>query len=272
MFYRNRLLMCRPSAYDLSYEINAWMHLENKPNRELAERQWQELYAVLVAKAGAEIILVEQASDCPDMVFTANAALISGDTAILSQFRHKERMLEQPHFAKCLSELGFKLFADLQGDGSGNGQLPFEGEGDALFTGSALVVAHGLRSGKEAHEKIAALVDTELVSVELIDERWYHLDTCFLPLGRDRIVFYPGAFSEESVRVIRKRFQCLEIETDEALNFGCNAVVCNQTIVLPSNCPKLVKTLRSLSFDVHSVQMTEFIKAGGACKCLVLYI
>lgn len=266
----HRLLMCRPSAYDLRYEINDWMDVENRPNRELASRQWEELYAVLVGKLGAEVVLLEQASDCPDMVFTANAGLLLEDErVILSRFKHPERQVEEPHFRKAFEDLG--LHVQVLSEKSGN--LPaFEGEGDALWVGNILAVGYGLRTDRESHEILRPLVDGELLSLELIDGRWYHLDTCFLPLGSNRVAFCPSAFSEESVKLIRSRFKTIEVDEEEALRFACNAVVLDSSVAIPANCPKLVSDLRKQGYDAHSVPMTEFIKAGGACKCLTLYL
>ena len=267
----NRLLMCRPSAYDLRYEINDWMDVDNRPNREIASRQWEELYAVLVGKLSAEVLLLEQASDCPDMVFTANAGLVlSSDKVILSRFKHPERQLEEPHFRKAFQDLGFQVeVLKLEGQE----ELPaFEGEGDALWVGKTLVLGYGQRTDLHSHQALAPFIEGELLSLELVDGRWYHLDTCFLPLGSNRVAFYPGAFSEESAKVIRSRFKTVEVEEEEALKFACNAVVLESSVVLPADCPKLVSDLRRHGFDAHAVPMTEFIKAGGACKCLTLYL
>lgn len=262
--------MCRASAYDLRYEINDWMHLDNRPDRTRALQQWDELYQILTEKLGVEVSLVPQAEECPDMVFTANAGLVVGRRAVVSRFKHVERQAEEPYFREHLRSLGFET-VDLEAP-AGQEIPAFEGEGDALRAGKYMVAGYGLRTDRSAHEQLGSLVRDPLLSVELVDGRWYHLDTCFLPLSENQVFFYPGAFSPESVQALRATFRCFEVDPEEALRFACNAVVIGDAVVLPADCPKLCRDLEGLGYRCFSVPMTEFIKAGGACKCLTLYL
>src|SRR5947209_6740539 len=134
-----RVLMCAPTAYSLEYEINPWMSLSNRPDTALARCQWQELYRTLKEEVGAKIELVPQAADCPDMVFTANAGLLKGSTALMANFRYKQRQLEEPHFMAWFEENGYTV-ATLPAD------CKFEGEGDALFVGDTLAAGYLKRS------------------------------------------------------------------------------------------------------------------------------
>ncbi|HLK56465.1 MAG TPA: arginine deiminase-related protein [Chthonomonadaceae bacterium] len=259
------LLMCAPTAYALKYEINPWMKMENAPDVALAARQWQELYRVLTEEVGAHVLLVEQASDCPDMVFTANAGLVRGRYALLSNFRHPQRQVEEPHFRAWFEANGFKV------------QLPsvgckFEGEGDALFAGDMLLAGYLKRSDICAHRWLSDTLAVPVLSLELIDDRWYHLDTCLFSLSPDTIVYYPGAFDPYARVVIANNFNTLEVNAEEALRFACNAVVLGNNVVLPAGCPQLTRQLEERGYTVHAVDLSEFLKAGGAAKCLTLFL
>jgi len=117
------------------------------------------------------------------------------------------------------------------------------------------------------------LLNCLVVSLELVRERHYHLDTCFCPLSADSAIWYPGAFDEYGQRAIRHHIRHLiEVVPEEALHFACNAVVLGNQIVLPEQCPKLYAELTDRGFHPHPLVMTEFLKAGGACKCLVLFL
>ena len=259
------LLMCPPTAYSLKYEINPWMKMENTPDIALASRQWQELYRVLTAEVGAHVQLMDQAPDCPDMVFTANAGLVRGRYALLSNFRHPQRQAEEPHFQKWFEENGYKVLVPPVG-------CKFEGEGDALFAGDMLLAGYLKRSDICAHSWLSDTLAVPVLSLELVDDRWYHLDTCLFSLTPDTIVYYPGAFDPYARVVLANNFDTLTVNADEALCFACNAVVFGKHVVLPSGCPQLTQQLEERGYMVHNVDLSEFLKTGGAAKCLTLFL
>jgi N-dimethylarginine dimethylaminohydrolase len=261
-----QLLMCAPSAYDLLYEINAWMHLSNRPDKRLAWQQWEQLYRVLTEQVGVPVVLIEQAQEAPDMVFTANAGLpLPGKRILLSRFRYPERQVEEPYFEQFFRAHGFEVHL-----------MPphcrFEGEGDAFYLGDLIVAGYRKRTDICAHRYLSELTGLETLSLELVDDRWYHLDTCFLPLGGRLVAYYPEAFDWYARRVIQEHFEVIPVSPEEAMRFACNAVVVGNHVVMPSNCPILRFHLEERGFVVHEVPMSEFIKSGGACKCLVLYL
>src|SRR3990170_2017836 len=118
-------LMCRPSYFAISYEINPWMRLNNPANPVLAHKQWDTLYET-ITRTGAEVSLIEPVEGLPDMVFTANAGLVKGEKVILSNFRHKERQGEEKYYEKWFSEHGDSCHA-IPANSS------FEGAGDTVF-------------------------------------------------------------------------------------------------------------------------------------------
>jgi N-dimethylarginine dimethylaminohydrolase len=260
-----RLLMCPPTAYGLEYEINPWMSLENRPDVEIAARQWANLYRILTKEARAEVTLVEQAAGCPDMVFTANAGLICGDVALLSAFRHAERQREVPYFRAWFEAQGYRVLEPPEG-------VHFEGEGDALFAGERLVAGYLKRSDIASHHWLAESLQIQVLSLELTDSRWYHLDTCLFALSPETIVYFPDAFDSYAQQVLKAHFEALPIAADEALRFACNAIVLGKEIVLPAGCPKTADLLESRGYRVYATELTEFLKAGGAAKCLALHL
>jgi N-dimethylarginine dimethylaminohydrolase len=149
--------------------------------------------------------------------------------------------------------------------------LYFEGEGDALFSGDALFCGYKFRSDIQSHQTVAEMLGCLVISVELVDPRFYHLDTCFGPLPGGNAIWFPAAFDEYGQRAIRDHVpELIDVEEDEAAHFCCNAVVLDREIILPQGAPKLVTALGERGYRCHELAMTEFIKAGGACKCLVM--
>lgn len=260
-----RLLMCAPTAYALLYEINPWMSLQNAPDVALAVEQWNRLYSTLTETIGAQVELIPQQPNCPDMVFTANAGLVRGQYVLLANFRHPQRNVEEPHFLAWFREHGYKIQMPSVG-------CKFEGEGDALFAGDMVLAGYLKRSDIGAHRWMSDTLALPVLSLELTDDRWYHLDTCLFPLTSDVVVYYPGAFDPYARVVIANNFETIEVCEEEALRFACNAVVIGAQVVLPAGCPKLTAMLESRGFTVHSVEMSEFLKAGGAAKCLTLFL
>ncbi|ELS03140.1 TIGR00300 family protein [Xenococcus sp. PCC 7305] len=264
-----RILMCAPDHYDVDYVINPWMEGNvHKSSRDRAVEQWTKLYQVL--KDLAVVELVEPQKGWPDMVFTANAGLILGDQAVLSRFYHPERQGEEPHFKKWFEQNGFTVH-ELPED------LPFEGAGDALLDreGRWLWAGYGFRSELDSHPYLAQWLDIEVLSLRLIDDRFYHLDTCFCPLSGGYLLYYPGAFDSYSNHIIEKRVPAekrIAIAEADAVNFACNSVNVGQTVVMNKASDSLKLQLRDKGFSVKETPLTEFLKAGGAAKCLTLRI
>jgi len=266
-FRKSTLLMCHPKLYEVSYVINPWMKdgLGNS-SQARALQQWENLYEVLSWLA--DIYLVEPVAGSPDMVFTANAGLAREGVVAISSFYHPERQGEEAHFRQWFREAGYAV-VDLPRD------TPFEGEGDALFSadGAVLWAGFGSRTLEASHAALQGLWDVEVMGLHLIDPRFYHLDTCFAPLEDGSLLYYPAAFDEASLRKIEAVYsaeQRIAVGEDDALAFACNAVNMGKTVVLNSVSADLELELRARGFDVIQVQLDEFLKAGGAAKCLVM--
>ncbi len=266
---RIRFLMCAPDHYDVDYVINPWMEGNiHKSSRDRAVEQWQKLHHVL--KEHAIVDLVQPHKGVPDMVFTANAGLVLGNTVVLSRFFHKERQGEEPYFKQWFEEQGYTVH-ELPKD------LPFEGAGDALLDreGRWLWAGYGFRSELDSHPYLAKWLDIEVLSLRLIDERFYHLDTCFCPLANGYLLYYPGAFDSYSNRLIEMRVapeKRIAIEEADAVNFACNTVNVDHIVVMNKASDALKTSLVEAGFQVLETPLTEFLKAGGAAKCLTLRV
>ncbi len=135
------------------------------------------------------------------------------------------------------------------------------------------VCGYRIRSDVRSHEYLAEKLDCLAISLDLVNDRFYHVDTCFCPLPDGRAFYFPGAFDDYGRRAIQQHVaEYLEVQEDEAAHFACNAVVLGKDIVLPEGCPNLYRGLEGWGYRTHPLPMSEFIKAGGACKCLVLYL
>lgn len=264
-----RFLMCTPDHYDVDYVINPWMEGNvHKSSRDRAVEQWQKLYHIL--KDHAIVDLVKPELGWPDMVFTANAGLVLGENVVLSRFLHKERQGEEPYFKAWFESKGYTVH-ELPPD------LPFEGAGDALLDreGRWLWAGYGFRSELDSHPYIAEWLDIEVLPLRLMDERFYHLDTCFCPLTGGYLLYYPPAFDGYSNRLIEMRVPAsrrIAISEPDAVNFACNAVNIEQTVVMNKVSDDLKQRLASVGYQVIETPLTEFLKAGGAAKCLTLRV
>lgn len=264
-----RFLMCAPDHYDVDYVINPWMEGNiHKSSRDRAVEQWNKLYNVI--KDHAIVDLVAPEKGWPDMVFSANAGLVLGENVVLSRFLHKERQGEEPYFQQWFEENGFNVYT-LPKD------LPFEGAGDALLDreGRWLWAGYGFRSELDSHPFLAKWLDIEVISLRLMDERFYHLDTCFCPLANGYLLYYPGAFDSYSNRVIEMRVapeKRIAIMEADAVNFACNAVNVDSIVIMNKASDGLKSRLAEVGFQVIETPLTEFLKAGGAAKCLTLRV
>lgn len=261
------ILMCAPDHFDVAYVINPWMqgNLARSDTR-LAMRQWQELSRSLGQVAQVE--MVRGAAGVPDMVFTANAGLVLDGQVILSHFRHVERQAEEPHFARWFEEHGYQVLRLPQ-------DIYFEGAGDALFDrGQPLLwMGWGHRSDLAAAPILKQMLNLEVQPLRLVDPRFYHLDTCFCPLQDGALLWYPAAFDAASRACIEERVPRelrIAVEPADAANFACNAVNIDNHVFLNQASGELRGALEAHGFTVHMVPLSEFMKAGGASKCLTL--
>ncbi len=262
-----RILMCAPQFYDVDYVINPWMEGNvNQSSREAAQVQWKALYQIL--NSYAKVDLVDPQQGWPDMVFTANAGLVLGDTVVLSRFFHAERQGEEPYFQEWFEAQGCQVYTLPK-------SLPFEGAGDALLdrAGRWLWAGYGFRSELDSHPYLAKWLDVEVLSLRLVDHRFYHLDTCFCPLTDGYLLYYPAAFDTYSNRLIELRVpeeKRIVVEEVDAVNFACNAVNIDRVLVMNSASDALKQAIGDRGFTVVETPLTEFLKAGGAAKCLTL--
>jgi N-dimethylarginine dimethylaminohydrolase len=256
-----RILMCPPDYYGIEYEINPWMSLRVRSDPEESRRQWRALYETLL-DLGVEVELLDPVPGLPDLVFTANAGLIFHDRFLSARFRFGVRQGETPHLDRWFAAHGFRV--ETLPDG-----MFFEGAGDALFCGEALFAGYRFRSDARGHQWIGTHLGVEALPLELVDPRFYHLDTCFCPLADGAAIYYPGAFDEYGRAVLRDRIpRLIEVSAGEATSFSCNAVVVGPTVVLNEGAPTLARDLERAGFAVRTVALSEFLKAGGSAKCL----
>ena len=263
-----KILMCSPDFYGIKYEINPWMKVEIQSNREKAINQWNSLYKVLSQDFKADVKLVTPRAGVPDMVFTANAALMYENKAIISRFKYPQRQLEEKYFTKWFEDNGYEII-ELPED------MHFEGAGDALFLGETLYSGYGPRTDKTAHKHISEVLNIPVISLRLINESFYHLDTCFCPLEGGYLIYYPGAFDKESNKIIEQNVtedKRIIVTEEEASYFTCNAVNIVKKVITNSTTERFTKLLEEKGFNHIQVEMGEFIKAGGAAKCLTLKI
>jgi len=257
------ILMCRPDHFGVEYEINPWMHVANQVDRSRAAQQWDALYRAY-AELGQDVVLVDPVSGLPDMVFTANAGAVWNGTAVLSRFRHPQRQGEESHWQEAFGQQGFDVVVPPR-------SMYFEGAGDALFVGDTLFAGYGFRTDRAAHRFVARALGVDVVSLELVDPRFYHLDTCFCPLNEQTVIFAPEAFSPRSARTIRALVpHVIEVPTDVAAGFACNAIALGNRVISSTAAEHLGPQLHAEGFDTLALPMTEFMKSGGGVRCLSL--
>ncbi len=258
-------LMCPPDYFGVFYEINPWMHQENRPDCELAMEQWHNLVANL-RRAGATVETIEPVKGLPDMVFVANAGLVDGQRLILSRFRHPERQPESIYTSQWFQARGCEV-AELVGEDD----IYFEGCGDAFPYGGSLLAGYGFRSDLSSHTALSRLLGVPVHSIKLVDERFYHLDISFSPLDHRHAIINPAAWDRASNAIIAQVVpEPLVLELDEALTFCTNCVVVGKVIIMPACPPRVGRILERWGYDVCVSPVSEFLKAGGAVRCLTL--
>jgi len=274
---RPRFLMCYPQHFAVSYSINPWMDPEAWASGahvlcKEAERQWVAFHGTLVAQ-GASIEFVDPKPDLPDLVFTANAAIVLDGKALLARFRHSERKREEPFFAATFRALQARAQIDTVAGLPEN--LSLEGAGDCIWDRQRghFWMGFGPRSDRAASDVVADEFGVECVALELTDPSFYHLDTAFCPLPSGDVLYYPGAFTPAARIAIEERVasaQRIELERADAEKFVANAVALDHCVVLSSCSEALRSKLNERGFTVIATPLQAFMRSGGSACCLTL--
>ncbi len=263
-----KILMCPPKYFQVEYNINMWMNGQyRKVDGKLAKSQW-DLLSERISKY-CHIELIEPQKNLCDQVFTANAGYVEKDQAVVSRFYSHYRQAEEQYFRNWFLKAGFQVLPWPE-------DICFEGAGDALLDSyhNLIWVGHGFRSDIRAGPTLGSLFNREIESLKLVNPYFYHLDTAFCPLSEGKLMWYPPAFDEISQRKVMARIPSnnrIELEEIDAFSFCCNAVeIGDGKLLLNRLQDALRRALKRFSFEAVETPMSEFIRAGGASKCLTL--
>ncbi|TYB45250.1 dimethylargininase [Actinomadura chibensis] len=259
---RRHFLMCRPEHFTVAYAINPWMDPAAGTDTARAVEQWEALRATYVS-LGHEVSLIDPIEGLPDMVFAANGALVVGGRVYGARFTHPERRAEGPAYSAWLRDNGFGEVLEPEHTN--------EGEGDFLTLDHVILAGTGFRTHLAAHQEAQEFLGRPVVTLRLVDPRFYHLDTALFPLGDGNVAYYPGAFSPGSRTVLERLFpDAVVADERDAAVLGLNAVCDGRHIVIDAEAAGLIATLRIHGYEPVPVNMSELRKAGGGPKCCTL--
>lgn len=272
-----RFLICRPQHFAVTYSINPWMDpgawaQSGEVLHARAVRQWTGLHRSLLA-SGAQIETVEPQPGLPDLVFTANAAVVLDRKAVLARFLHPERQREQPIFAEAFRGLRARGLIDEVVELPAG--VTLEGAGDCIWDRSRSLfwIGSGFRSGENARHAIEDAFGVNCIPLELTDANFYHLDTAFCALPSGDVIYYPGAFSAAALERIHDRIapaQRIALSRADAVRFAANAVCVERVVVMSSCSDALRRVLESRGYTVAKTPLQAFLRSGGSACCLTL--
>jgi N-dimethylarginine dimethylaminohydrolase len=261
-YRRRHVLMCRPDYFAVSYEINPWMHTGVPVDRRLATRQWETIVRTYES-LGHTVEFVDPVLGLPDMVFAANSGLVLDGRVYAAKFRYAERQGEEAPYADWFRGHGFDRIV--------RATEINEGEGDFAVVRDTVFAGYGFRTDIAAHDELRAQLRVPVVSLRLVDPRFYHLDTAMAVLRDDNIAYFPGAFDALSRDVLRQRFpHALIVDERDAAAFGCNAMSDGHHVIVSAQATGFITTLRSHGYDAIPIDTSELRKAGGSVKCCTL--
>ncbi|MFD7084203.1 dimethylargininase [Streptomyces sp. NPDC059918] len=259
-----RYLMCRPSHFEVVYAINPWMDPRKPVDAGLAVLQWERLRD-LYRELGHTVELIDPVPGLPDMVYAANGATVVDGRVLGARFRNAERVAEGPAYLDWFRENGFAELHDPE--------YVNEGEGDFLVTASVVLAGYGFRSDEHGHREAESFFGRPVISLELVDPRYYHLDTALAVLDGDEIMYHPEAFAPGSRALLETLFpDALLVSAQDAAVFGLNAVSDGLNVVLPEAAEGLAGQLRERGFHPIGMDLSELLKGGGSVKCCTLEI
>ncbi|WUD86204.1 arginine deiminase-related protein [Streptomyces sp. NBC_00503] len=256
--------MCRPTFFDVTYAINPWMNPEKPVDTDLAIEQWDGLRR-LYLEYGHTVDLIDPVEGLPDMVFSANGATVVDDRVLVARFHHAERAAEAPAYHEWFTRRGYPEVH--------SAEYVNEAEGDYMVVGDTILAGTGFRTDPRAHAELEKALGLPVVTLNLVDPRYYHLDTALAVLSDTEVMYYPAAFSPESLATLRELYpDAIPVDEEDAEVFGLNAVSDGLRVFLPETATGLAAQLRSRGFEPVGVDLSELLKAGGSVKCCTLEI
>ena len=261
---RRIYLMCPPEHFAVAYAINAWMDPMVAVDAELAVKQWTQLREALVA-AGHTVHVLDPAPGLPDMVYAANGAFCVAGTVYGARFTHPQRSAEAALH---------RAFYDAGGWPFVEPSHTNEGEGDFAYvpgaSGGMILAGYGFRTERAAHAEAQEILGRPVISLRLVDPRFYHLDTALTVISDDRIAYFPGAFSSASQEVLRRLFpEAILATEDDALAFGLNLVSDGIHAFMSAEATGLARRLSAAGLEPVLIDLSELKKGGGSVKCCV---
>jgi N-dimethylarginine dimethylaminohydrolase len=254
-------LMCSPVYFTVEYAINPWMDPEQPIDLDVAQRQWADLKAAY-AGLGHTVLTIDPQPGLPDMVFAANGATVIGGKVLGAKFKYPERTEEAAAYLDWFRARGYQVT---------DPRLVNEGEGDIVFAGRAIFAGYGFRSDQQAKAEIEALFGLPVISLRLVDPRFYHLDTCLVVLDENTAAYYPAAFDDAGRAALAAHFaELIEAKDEDAEAFGLNGLSDGKNVVLPVQAKQLAERVTQAGFTVVPVDLSEFKKSGGGPKCCTL--
>lgn len=256
-------VMTPPTFFAVDYAINPWMDPATPVDVHRALDQWEALRRTY-KELGHTVELMEPVAGLPDMVYAANGGVLVDGRAVVARFAYPQRVAEADAHAEWMSRHGFAPIRTRHVN---------EGQGDVLLVGRTLLAGHGFRTDIRAHAEIATAVGRPVVSLGLVDPRFYHLDTALAVLDDTTVAFHPPAFDAPSRERLRALFpDAIEVAADDAHAFGLNAVSDGRNVVLPSAATGFIEQLRAAGFHPVGVDLSELLKGGGSVKCCTLEV
>ena len=258
-----KVLTCKPNHFRVEYQINPWMK-PGSADQKLAFKQWQNLIKAY-QQNGIEVEILEQNENQPDMVFAADQGLVVDSDkkiVVMSNFKHPERQGETKYFQKWFQENGYKVEFLPEG-------LSFEGGGELIPWMGKYFIGSGLRNSQKTHQYLSTKYNLEFISLELIDPKFYHLDTCFFVLNSQTAFYYPKAFSKKSIQVLKSSFENLiEFTEKEVGNFAANSVVSRDAVFMQKGSLSFKQKIMDSGYQAIELDISEFMKSGGGIHCL----
>ena len=272
-----RFLMCPPRHFAVTYSINPWMDPKAWADggdtlHAVAPRQWAALHRALI-EAGAAIETLEPEPGLPDLVFTANAAVVLDGKALLARFRHAERQAS----SRCsrrrsarsprAASIGEVVEMPRRRHPRRRRRLPVGPPPRAVLDGLRLPLGRG---GGAVVERTFGV---GCVALALADPSFYHLDTAFCALPCGGVIYYPGAFTPAAREIIEwlvAPSQRIALEPDDAARFSANAVSLGNVVIMSGASERLAQALAERGYVLVTTPLDAFLKSGGSACCLTL--
>lgn len=244
--------------------------IQGEYDKYLAGSQWFKLYQSISSRALVYILPGHE--DFQDLPFVANLGcylphITKSNIILLSNFSSVPSRGEEVLGRKFFESFDYVIE---QPSCYSEGEADLKWVRDNIYVGGS-----GLRSMSRAYDWMRNKFGMNIIDVEMLDAKLYHLDCVFFPLTETKAVVSVSCFKPEDIKKLEKFIEIIEVPKEYIYKSWTNCVRIGDVIFHApedSSWKPFETILQQHGFKLEIFNLSEFDKSGADLSCLCMHL